>query len=135
MIEELDKKYEELSKKQKRNIFLNRYLIEDALIPMAKKLGIELEELIDIILEKYDFCSCYEIHAYAEQAKMGCLGRKVDIDLGLCWLSDFFSLIDRKEADKIRKLVVEKTVLYKVPYKDSLKEGREKVIKALRGKE
>ncbi|WP_456471888.1 DUF1959 family protein [Methanocaldococcus sp.] len=135
MIEELDKKYLELSNLQKRNVLSNKYLIEDILIPIAKKLNIELDELIEIIMKKYDFCSCYELHAYGEQAKMGCLGRKVDIDLGLCWLSDFFNLIKRKEADKIRKFVVEKTILYKVPYKDALEEGRKKVIEALKREE
>ena len=66
---------------------------------------------------------------------MGCLGRKVDIDLGLCWIADFFGLISKKDADLIRKRVVEDTIVRKKPYKEALEEGRALTVKLLKGEE
>ncbi|ADC68976.1 (NiFe)-hydrogenase-3-type complex Eha, EhaM [Methanocaldococcus sp. FS406-22] len=132
-IVDIDKKYVENSLKQKMNVLKdNRFLMDDVFIPIAKALKIDVDEVIEIFAKKLDFASCYELHAYAEQAKMGCLGRKVDIDLGLCWLSDFFGLIKKEEADLIRKKVVESHLLYKKPYKEALEEGRQMIIKLLK---
>ncbi len=123
-----DKEYLKNSLQQKRNIILdNRYLMDYVFIPISKKLEIDVNELIDIFLKHYDEADLYELTAYVEQARMACLGRKVDIDLGLCWLADFLKLISRKEADQIRKEVVELHLLYKKPYKEALKIGKEKL--------
>ncbi|CAB3287449.1 Energy conserving hydrogenase Eha protein M [Methanocaldococcus lauensis] len=129
----IDKKYVENSLKQKINVLKdNRFLMDEVFIPISKALKIDVDEVIEIFLKKLDFTSCYELHAYAEQARMGCLGRKVDIDLGLCWLCDFFGLIKKEEADLIRKKVVELHVLYKKPYEEALEEGRKLIIKLLK---
>ncbi|MDK2789727.1 MAG: energy-converting hydrogenase subunit [Methanothermococcus sp.] len=134
MLEEIDKNYHKGSLDQKYNIIKNnRFIMEEAIIPISKALKLPIDDVIEIFVEKYDGASLYETHAYVEQAKMGCLGRKVDIDLGLCWISDFFGLISKKEADLIRKKVVEDTVLNNKPYEEALKKGRELVVKLLKG--
>ncbi|ENN95819.1 (NiFe)-hydrogenase-3-type complex Eha, EhaM [Methanocaldococcus villosus KIN24-T80] len=132
---DVDRKYLEDSIKQKINIIKdNRFLMDNLFLPLAKKLDMDVDEIIEIFLKKVDFASVYELSAYVEQAKMGCLGRKVDIDLGLCYLADFFKLIDRKKADLIRKKVVELHLLYNKPYKDALNVGKKLIIKLLREK-
>ncbi|ACX72345.1 MAG: DUF1959 domain-containing protein [Methanococci archaeon] len=132
-IVDIDKRYVENALKQKMNVLRdNRYLMDDVFIPIAKALKMDVEEVIELFAKKLDFASCYELHAYAEQARMGCLGRKVDIDLGLCWICDFFGLITKEEADLIRKKVVESHLLYKKPYNEALEEGRQMIIKLLK---
>ncbi len=118
--------------KQKYNIIMdNRYIMEEVIVPIAKALKLPVEDVVDIFVKRYDGAGLYETHALSEQARMGCLGRKVDIDLGLCWICDFFDLIDKEEADLIRKKVVEETVLYKKPYKEALEMGRKVLIELL----
>ena len=110
----------------------NRFIMEEVIVPISKALKLPLNEVIEIFVKKYDGTALYESHAFAEQARMGCLGRKVDIDLGLCWISDFFNLIPKKEADLIRKKVVEDTLMHNKPYKEALEEGRKLVINILK---
>ncbi|WP_292461189.1 DUF1959 domain-containing protein [Methanothermococcus sp.] len=118
---------------QKYNIIKdNRYIMEEVIVPISKALKLPLEEVIEIFIKKYDGTALYETHAFAEQARMACLGRKVDIDLGLCWISDFFELIPREEADLIRKKVVEDTLMHHKPYREALKIGRKLVINLLK---
>ncbi|AEF97155.1 DUF1959 domain-containing protein [Methanotorris igneus] len=129
----IDEKYKKDSLEQKYNIIRdNRYIMEEVIIPISKVLNLPTEEVVEIFVRKCDSATLYELHAYAEQAKMGCLGRRVDIDLGLCWLSDFFGLISKKDADLIRKKVVESHILYKKPYKEALEEGRKLIIQLLK---
>ena len=129
----IDENYKKDSLEQKYNIIRdNRYIMEEVIVPISKVLNLPIDEVVEIFVRKCDSATLYELHAYAEQAKMGCLGRKVDIDLGLCWLSDFFGLIKKEEADLIRKKVVESHLLYKKPYKEALEEGRQMIIKLLK---
>jgi energy-converting hydrogenase A subunit M len=129
----IDEKYKKDSLEQKYNIIRdNRYIMEEVIVPISKVLNLPIDEVVEIFVRKCDSATLYELHAYAEQAKMGCLGRKVDIDLGLCWLSDFFGLISKKDADLIRKKVVESHILYKKPYKEALEEGRKLIIQLLK---
>ncbi|WP_423792887.1 DUF1959 family protein [Methanocaldococcus indicus] len=131
-IKDIDKKYLEDSFKQKINIVRdNRFLMDTVFIPIAKKLDLDVDEVISLFLNKHDFATVYELDAYAEQARMACLGRKVDIDLGLCWLTDFFRLISKRDADEIRKYVVELVVLRNMPYKEALKKGKEILLKKI----
>ncbi|MBW9220948.1 DUF1959 family protein [Methanothermococcus sp. SCGC AD-155-M21] len=124
-ISEIDKTQCSGSLEQKYNIIKNnRYIMEEVIVPIAKALKLPLEEVVDIFVKKYDGAALYESHAFAEQAKMACLGRRVDVDLGLCWISDFYGLISKKEADIIRKKVVEDTLMHGVPYKKALEKGR-----------
>ena len=118
---------------QKYNIIKdNRYLMEEVIVPISNALKLPLEDVIEIFVKKYDGVALYESHAFAEQARMACLGRKVDIDLGLCWISDFFGLIPREEADLIRKKVVEDTLMHHKPYNEALNIGRELIISLLK---
>ncbi|ABO34435.1 membrane-bound hydrogenase subunit ehaM [Methanococcus maripaludis C5] len=136
MLEEIDKNYENSSLEQKYNIIKgNRYIMEEAIVPISKALKMSMEEVIDVFVKTCDGVALYESHAYVEQAKMGCLGRKVDIDLGLCWIADFFGLISKQDADLIRKRVVEDTIIRKKPYKEALEEGRALTVKILKGEE
>ena len=125
-------KYKEHLEQKYNSIKDNRYIMEDVIIPIANALKLPLEEVIDIFINKYDGVGLYETHAYGEQARMGCLGRKVDIDLGLCWVCDFFGLISKKDADLIRKKVVEDTLMKKIPYKIALENGRKIVVELLK---
>ncbi len=134
-LNEIDKIHYEGNLEQKYNAIKdNRFIMEEVIVPISKALKLSLDEVIDIFVRKYDGTALYESHAFAEQAKMGCLGRKVDIDLGLCWISDFFKLITRKEADLIRKKVVEDTLMKNKPYKDALEEGRKLIVALLKEK-
>ncbi len=118
---------------QKYNIIKdNRYLVEEAIIPIANALKIDYNEVIDIFVKKYDEAGLYELHAYGEQARMGCLGRKVEIDLGLCWICDFFGLITEKDSDLIKKVVVENVIMHKKPYNESLEKGRKMILELLK---
>ncbi|EHP84525.1 DUF1959 domain-containing protein [Methanotorris formicicus] len=129
----MDEKYKKDSLEQKYNIIKdNRYIMEEVIVPISKVLNLPIDEVVEIFVRKCDSATLYELHAYAEQARMGCLGRKVDIDLGLCWLSDFFGLISRKDADLIRKKVVESHILHKKPYKEALEEGRKLILQLLK---
>ena len=119
---------------QKYNIIKNRYVMEEVIVPIAKVLGLSLDEVIELFVKEYDGADLYETHAFAEQARMACLGRKVDIDLGLCWICDFYGLISKREGDLIRKKVVEDVLLNNIPYRDALKRGRELLVKLLREK-
>jgi energy-converting hydrogenase A subunit M len=121
------------SLEQKYNVIRdNRFIMEEVIVPISKALKLPLDDVVEIFVKKYDGTALYESHAFAEQARMGCLGRKVDIDLGLCWISDFFNLIPKKEADLIRKKVVEDTLMRNKPYKEALEEGRKLVIALLK---
>ncbi|MCS3900914.1 DUF1959 domain-containing protein [Methanococcus voltae] len=125
----VDKTYDKDSLAQKYNIIKdNRYVMEDAIMPISRALKLPIDEVVGIFASHYDGTSLYEIHAYVEQAKMGCLGRKVDIDLGLCWLSDFLGIISKNDADLIRKKVVEDTLINKVDYEKALDKGRKLTI-------
>ncbi|MBP2172869.1 DUF1959 domain-containing protein [Methanococcus voltae] len=125
----VDKNYDKDSLAQKYNIIKdNRYIMEDAIMPIARALKLPIDEVVGIFASHYDGISLYEIHAYIEQAKMGCLGRKVDIDLGLCWLSDFLGIISKSDADLIRKKVVEDTLINKIDYEKALDKGRKLTI-------
>jgi len=136
MLEDIDKNYNDSSLAQKYRIIKgNRYIMEEAIVPISKALKLPMDEVVEIFVKTCDSASLYESHAYVEQAKMGCLGRRVDIDLGLCWISDFFGLISKKDADLIRKRVVEDTIIRKKPYKEALEEGRALTIKILKGEE
>ncbi|ABR54677.1 (NiFe)-hydrogenase-3-type complex Eha, EhaM [Methanococcus vannielii SB] len=136
MLEDIDKNYKDSSLKQKYNIIKgNRYIMEEAIVPISKALKLPMDDVVDIFVKIYDSASLYESHAYVEQAKMGCLGRRVDIDLGLCWIADFFGLISKNDADLIRKKVVEDTIIRKKPYNESLEEGRALAVKILKGEE
>jgi len=136
MLEDIDKNYNDSSLAQKYRIIKgNRYIMEEAIVPISKALKLPMDDVVEIFVKTCDSASLYESHAYVEQAKMGCLGRRVDIDLGLCWISDFFGLISKKDADLIRKRVVEDTIIRKKPYKEALEEGRTLTIKILKGEE
>jgi len=132
---EMEKVYYKSILRQKYNIVKNRYVMEEVIVPIAKVLGLSLEEVIELFVREYDGADLYESHAFAEQARMACLGRKVDIDLGLCWICDFYRLISKKEGDLIRKKVVEDVLLNNVPYKEALKRGRELLLKLLKSRE
>ncbi|HIP17257.1 MAG TPA: DUF1959 domain-containing protein [Methanothermococcus okinawensis] len=132
-ISEIDKTQYSGSLEQKYNIIKNnRYIMEEVIVPIAKALKLPLEEVVDIFVKKYDGVALYESHAFAEQAKMACLGRRVDVDLGLCWISDFYELISKKEADLIRKKVVEDTLMRGIPYKKALEKGRLLLVELLK---
>lgn len=136
MLEDIDKNYNDSSLNQKYRIIKgNRYIMEEAIVPISKALKLPMDDVVEIFVKTCDSASLYESHAYVEQAKMGCLGRRVDIDLGLCWISDFFGLISKKDADLIRKRIVEDTIIRKKPYKEALEEGRALTIKILKGEE
>ena len=133
-MEKIEGIYYEGVLKQKYNIIKNRYIMEEVIVPIAKVLGLSLDEVIELFVKEYDGADLYETHAFAEQARMACLGRKVDIDLGLCWICDFYGLISKREGDLIRKKVVEDVLLNNIPYRDALKRGRELLVKLLREK-
>ena len=133
-MEKIEGIYYEGVLKQKYNIIKNRYIMEEVIVPIAKVLGLSLDEVIELFVKEYDGADLYETHAFAEQARMACLGRKVDIDLGLCWICDFYGLISKREGDLIRKKVVEDVLLNNIPYKEALKRGRELLVKLLKEK-
>ncbi|HIP91008.1 MAG TPA: DUF1959 domain-containing protein [Methanothermococcus okinawensis] len=133
-MEKIERVYYESILKQKYNIIKNRYVMEEVIVPIAKVLELPLEEVIELFVRMYDGADLYESYAFAEQARMACLGRKVDIDLGLCWICDFYGLISKREGDLIRKKVVEDVLLNNVPYKEALKRGRELLLKLLKSR-
>ena len=55
---------------QKYNIIKNRYVMEEVIVPIAKVLGLSLDEVIELFVKEYDGADLYETHAFAEQAKM-----------------------------------------------------------------
>ena len=80
----IDEKYKKDSLEQKYNIIRdNRYIMEEVIVPISKVLNLPIDEVVEIFVRKCDSATLYELHAYAEQAKMGCLWRKMNIDLGL----------------------------------------------------
>lgn len=104
---------------------------EDVVKPLSEFFDIERSELETILMDSLDSSSLIAIHSSFESAKKDCLMDKLHSDLKLCWLCDVLGLISEEESFMIKENLSE-SILRGNDYKDSLIEGKNKILNLLK---
>lgn len=116
----------------KRRILMSYRYQEDVVKPLAEFFGISTEELIEILIKRLDMAGLEALHPRMIQAKRECLERKIEIELNLCTISDFLSLISPEEKEKILK-EIGRMIDEGRSYEGIIREGKKLILEILRG--
>ncbi|MBC7109577.1 MAG: DUF1959 family protein [Archaeoglobi archaeon] len=116
----------------KRRILMSYRYQEDVVKPLAEFFGISTEELIEILIKRLDMAGLEALHPRMIQAKRECLERKIEIELNLCTISDFLSLISPEEKEKILK-EIGRMIDEGRSYEEIIREGKKLILEILRG--
>ncbi|MGC9516117.1 MAG: DUF1959 family protein [Methanomicrobiales archaeon] len=119
-----------LLKVMKERIIRSYRWHEDVIVPFAKELNIEPEQLEDILMKRMDMSSLEALHARFEQSQSICVKEKIHADLRLCWLSDIMEVLSKEESDKIKNDIA-KEVLNGESYKKAIEDGRKELLEYL----
>ncbi|MBC7114091.1 MAG: DUF1959 family protein [Archaeoglobi archaeon] len=116
----------------KRRILMSYRYQEDVVKPIAKFLGISPEELTEILIRRLDMAGLEALHPRMMQANRECLEKRIELELNLCTLSDFLSLLSSEEKEKIRE-EIGRMIDEGRSYKEIIEEGKKMILKILRG--
>jgi len=116
----------------KRRILMSYRYQEDVVKPLAEFFGISTEELIEILIKRLDMAGLEALHPRMIQAKRECLERKIELELNLCTISDFLSLISPEEKEKILK-EIGRMIDEGRSYEEIIREGKKLILEILRG--
>ncbi len=104
---------------------------EDVVIPLSEDLGIEAEELEDILIYKLDMASLEALHARFESARPRCIMERLHADLQLCWISDVMGLVTPSKAKELKTKITNE-ILEGKDYNEALKDGKRELIQILK---
>ncbi|MDI3502355.1 MAG: energy-converting hydrogenase subunit [Archaeoglobi archaeon] len=116
----------------KRRILMSYRYQEDVVKPIAKFLGISPEELTEILIRRLDMAGLEALHPRMMQANRECLEKRIELELNLCTLSDFLSLLSFEEKEKIRE-EIGRMIDEGRSYEEIIEEGKKMILKILRG--
>lgn len=123
-------KDELLLKVMKERIIRSYRWHEDVIIPFAKELNIEPEQLEEILMKRMDMSSLEALHARFEQSQSICIKEKIHADLRLCWLSDIMEVLAPEESDQIKNHIAQE-VLNGKSYQEAIEDGRKELLEHL----
>ncbi len=105
---------------------------EDIVLPLADELGIEKEEMEQILIKNLDMSSLEALHPRFESARPRCLKERIHADLRLCYLSDVMEIVSGDDSEKITTKI-SKEVLDGTPYNQALEDGKKQLLEILLG--
>lgn len=116
----------------KRRILLSYRYQEDVVKPLAKFFGVSSEEFMEILIQRLDMAALEALHPRMMEAREECMKKKLELDLKLCVLSDFLSVLSREEKEKIME-EIDRMVEEGEDYEKIFEEGKKKILEVLRG--
>jgi len=116
----------------KRRILLSYRYQEDVVKPLAKFFGVSSEEFMEILIQRLDMAALEALHPRMMEARKECMKKKLELDLNLCVLSDFLSVLSQEEKEKILE-EIERMVEEGEDYGKIFEEGKKKILEVLRG--
>lgn len=120
----------ELDEMKRRVLKPHKYK-EDLVEPLSEVLGLDEEEVIDLIIKRLDMVRLQGLHSRwekrREDGRREIIDEKTNIDLCLPLLVDFLSILDRGSARRVKEEVVRKVLDEDEEYEKALKEARGKL--------
>lgn len=113
---------------------LNSYQWQkDVIKPLSEELNISAEDMNVIFLKNLDMSQIDALHATFESSKHEAIYRKLYADLHFHWFIEVLNMTNIEEANKIILPIAKKIIKNQSSYDEALKEGRNELLKLLRG--
>lgn len=103
----------------------------DILEPFSKELGINQEQLKEILIKRLDMSSLEALHPRFESSKHYCIKERVHADLRLCWLSDVMNILSEEETEQIKNKIAAEILTQGKSYEEAIEDGRKDLLEYL----